>query len=271
MAAMAEPAGEGPPWQSLPEPAPMPRPDRSGHAPVNGIGIYYAIFNASRGDPVLLLHGGLGNADHWGNQVPALMARRTVIVADSRGHGRSTRGRELISYRQMASDVVALLTHLAIDTVAIAGWSDGGIVGLEIAISYPQRLSRLWAEGANSNPGALKDPHGIPTLRAMAKRASNEYACLSPTPDAFPEFKHEIVAMWSSQPDFKPEALASIAVPTAIVAGEHDELVKRENTEEIARLIPGARLVILPGVSHFGLWQDPAGYNAALLSFLDGT
>jgi pimeloyl-ACP methyl ester carboxylesterase len=77
--------------------------------------------------------------------------------------------------------------------------------------------------------------------------------------------------MWSSQPDFEPEALASIAVPTAIVAGEHDELVKRENTEDIARLIPGARLVILPGVSHFGLWQDPAGYNAALLSFLDGT
>jgi len=268
---MPEPVAEIPRWQSLPEPDPMPKPDRSGHAPVNGIGMYYAIFNASGGDPVLLLHGGMGNADHWGNQVPALAARRTLIVADSRGHGRSTRDREPISYRLMASDVAALLTHLAIDKVALAGWSDGGIIGLEIAISRPQRLSRLWAEGANSNPGGLKDPHGIPTLRAMARRASVEYARLSPAPDAFSDFKHEIRAMWSSQPDFKPADLAGIAVPTAIVAGEHDELVKRENTEEVARLIPGARLVILPGVSHFGLWQDPVGYNAALLSFLDGT
>jgi pimeloyl-ACP methyl ester carboxylesterase len=143
----------------------MPKSDRAGHAQVNGIDLYFAIFNDAGSDPVLLLHGGMGNADDWGNQVPALMERQTVIVADSRGHGRSTHGNAPISYRLMASDVVALLTYLAVDKVAIAGSSDGGIIGLEIAISYPQRLSRLWAEGANSNPGALKDPHGIATLR----------------------------------------------------------------------------------------------------------
>jgi pimeloyl-ACP methyl ester carboxylesterase len=74
--------------------------------------------------------------------------------------------------------------------------------------------------------------------------------------------------MWSAEPNFTADDLGRIAVPTAIVAGEHDELVRRDNTEEMARLIPGGRLVILPEVSHFGLWQDAAGYNAALLEFL---
>jgi pimeloyl-ACP methyl ester carboxylesterase len=260
------------PWQALPEPAPMPRADHSGFAMLNGIRLYHAIFNASAGNPVLLLHGGMGNSDHWGNQVAMLMQRRRVIVVDSRGHGRSTSGGgEPLSYRLMAADIVGLLAHLAIDRVAIVGWSDGGIIGLEMAIAHRGRVSRLWAEGASSNPAALKEPHDVPILRAMAERAAADYARLSPTPEALAEFKREIRAMWSSEPDFQPEDLASIAAPTAIVAGEHDELVKRENTEEMARLIPGARLIILPGVSHFGLWQDPAGYNAALAGFLDRT
>jgi pimeloyl-ACP methyl ester carboxylesterase len=247
----------------------MPRPDRSGLAPVNGIGLYYAVFNANAGAPVLLLHGGMGNADNWGNQVGVLGERRTVIVVDSRGHGRSARGDQSLGYSLMASDAAALLAYLRIDKVAIAGWSDGGIIGLEMAITYRDRVSRLWADGANSNPGALKQPHDASILRDETRRAAAEYARLSPTPQAFGELKREVRAMWSREPNFAPGDLAAIDVPTAIVAGEHDELISRENTEEMARLIPGARLIILPAVSHFGLWQDQAGYNAALLDFLD--
>jgi len=259
------------PWQSLPEPDPMPAPDRSGHAPVNDIRLYYAIFNTDAGSPVLLLHGGMGNSDHWGNQVAVLMRQRTVIVVDSRGHGRSTRGEETLGYGLMASDSVALLSYLGIDRVAVAGWSDGAIVGLAMAMSHRDRLSRLWAEGANSNPAALRYPDDNTILRAETKRAAAEYALLSPTSDRFDVLKREVRAMWSREPNFTPGELAAITAPTAIAAGEHDELISRANTEEMARLIPGARLVILPTVSHFGLWQDPAGYNAALLGFLDAT
>src|SRR4051812_19581219 len=107
---MFNPAVETPRWQTLPEPAPMPEADETGHAPVNGVRLYYAIFNRSGGDPVLLLHGGMGNADHWGHQVPALMKRHKVIVADSRGQGRSTRTTEPIGYRLMAADVLGLMS-----------------------------------------------------------------------------------------------------------------------------------------------------------------
>jgi alpha-beta hydrolase superfamily lysophospholipase len=76
-------------WQTLPKPPAMPAPIDSGMAPVNDIKMYYAVYG--EGEPVLLIHGGLGNADVWGFQVPALAEAHKVIVADSRGHGRSTR------------------------------------------------------------------------------------------------------------------------------------------------------------------------------------
>ena len=92
-----------------------------------------------------------------------------MIVADSRGQGRSTRTPEPLGYRLMAADVLALMDRLEIAKAAIVGWSDGAITGLQIAISAPQRISRLWAEGANSNPAALMHPRGVATLRAMAR------------------------------------------------------------------------------------------------------
>jgi hypothetical protein len=82
-------------WQTLPEPPPMPEPAESGMAPVNDIEMYYAVYG--EGEPVLLIHGGLGHADVWGFPVPALAEDHKVIVADSRGHGRSTRSEQTSS------------------------------------------------------------------------------------------------------------------------------------------------------------------------------
>ena len=119
-------------WQTLPQPPAMPTPVESGMAPINDIQMYYAVYG--EGDPVLLIHGGLGSADVWGFQIPALAEKHKVIVADSRGHGRSTRSDQPYSYALMADDYVALLDYLKIDKTALVGWSDGAIIGLEIAI-----------------------------------------------------------------------------------------------------------------------------------------
>ena len=108
-------------WQRLPEAPAMPVSQVAGYAPVNGIHMYYAVYGA--GDPVLLIHGGLGHADIWANQVKDLMKDHTVIVADSRGHGRSTRNAEAFSYDLMASDYVALLDYLKVDKVDLVGWA----------------------------------------------------------------------------------------------------------------------------------------------------
>jgi pimeloyl-ACP methyl ester carboxylesterase len=263
---VAETAGT-PPWLTLPATPTLPAAKESGTAPVNGIKIWYTEFG--RGEPVILLHGGLANSNYWGNQVPVLAKRFRVIVMDSRGHGRSTRGDAPFGYDLMASDVLALLDFLKIPQVAIVGWSDGAIVGLDIAIHHPERVTKLFAFAANSDPSGVKDVNQSLVFRDFIRRAEKEYEELSPAPGGYKPFLKEITKMWATQPDFTAKQLQAITVPIWIVDGDHDEAIKRENTEFMAKEIPGARLVMEPGVSHFSFLQNPRQFNDDLLRFLE--
>jgi pimeloyl-ACP methyl ester carboxylesterase len=254
-------------WQTLPPFPPMPKADASGYAPVNDIQMYYAIYGA--GEPLILLHGGLGHSDVWGNQIPVLAQHFKVITADSRGHGRSTRSAQPYSYALMASDVIALMDYLKIDKASILGWSDGGIIGLDIAMNHPERLNRLFAFGANTNVAGLRpDIDKNPVFSKYIEVAGQDYARLSKTPKEYDAFVAQISQMWATQPDYKPEQLAKISVPVAIADGEHDEAIRQEHDVEMAKAIPGAKLVILPGVSHFAFLQNPDEFNKAVLDFL---
>ena len=254
------------PWQHLPATPTLPKPERSGTVPVNGIRLWYAIFGD--GAPVILLHGGLANSNYWGLQIPALAPHSKVIVIDSRGHGRSTWNGEPITYHLMASDVVALMDALHIPRAALVGWSDGGIIGLDIAIHHPERLTKLFALGANSNLAGARSSEGSTTFAAYKSRTREEYGKLSPTPSEFEAFLQQLNKMWTTEPDFSDAELRSITVPAWIVDGDHDEIIKREDTDRMAHLIPGAREVILPRTSHFAFLQDPKQFNKALLDFL---
>lgn len=255
-------------WQRLPEALAMPVSKVAGYAPVNGIHMYYAVYGA--GDPVLLIHGGLGHADLWAYQVKDLMKDHTVIVADSRGHGRSSRNAEAYSYELMASDYLALLDYLKFDKVALVGWSDGGIIGLDIAMKHPQRLTRLFAHAANVTVDGL-DPKVMEnkTFNDYIAETGADYPKLSKTPGEFDAFVEQISHMWATQPAYTDAELAKITVPTAIVLGDHDEAITRAHTEHMAQVIPGATLVILKDASHFAMLQDPAGYNKAVRDFID--
>jgi pimeloyl-ACP methyl ester carboxylesterase len=253
-------------WQTLPQPPPMPQPRESGMATVNGIRMYYAVYG--KGPPVLLIHGGLGHADIWGFQVPALAKDHKVIVADSRGHGRSTRSQQPFSYAQMADDYLALLDFLKVDKVALVGWSDGGIIGLDIAIRHPERLSRLFAFAANYTPEGTYDVANSSTFDAYFARARRDYAALSPTPGEYDDFVKQISKMWVIEPRYSKKQLRAITVPTMIFDGDHDEAIKPEHTREIAELIPGASLVIMKDASHFAMWQKPEEFNATVRKFL---
>ena len=255
-------------WLTLPEPAAMPKPNDSGYAAVNGIQMYYAVFGT--GDPVLLIHGGLGHADIWASQVATLSKTHKVIVADSRGHGRSTRTDEPYGYDLMASDYLALLDYLKVDKTALVGWSDGGIIGIDIALHHPERLTRLFAQAANVttdgvDPGVLTNK----TFAAYIDRCGRDYKRLSKTPDQYDAFVAQISHMWESQPAWTKEQLGKITTPTAIVAGDHDEAIKRQHTEYMASVIPGAKLILLPNASHFAMLQAPDEYSQAVLDFID--
>lgn len=260
-----------PVWRTLPPPAALPAADKSGLAPVDDIMMWYAVYNRNGGSPVLLIHGGTSNAETWGNQVPVLMRHHQVILAESRGHGRSTRSKKPYSYRLMADDYVGLLDYLKIDKVAIVGWSDGAIIGLDIAMRHPERLTRLWAYGANTQVAGLKESFDKdPVVVKATALQRKQYERLSPTPKGYDAFAAEIGQMWKTQPDYKPADLAKITTPIMIVDGEYDEGIKREHTEAIARQIPGAKLLIMPKVGHWGHWQNPTLYNRELTAFLGG-
>jgi pimeloyl-ACP methyl ester carboxylesterase len=254
-------------WQELP-PTPAPvRGLKTGHAELNGIRLYYA--EIGHGSPVVVLHGGLANSDYLGSQVQALAARHRVIVVDSRGHGRSTRDDQPFGYDLMTDDVVALLDRLKIQKANIVGWSDGAIIGLDMAMRHPARVGRIFAFGANTQTSGLKEGFDKnPVFAAYMVRARQEYARLSPTPDQYDAFQEQIGKMWENQPNWTDAQLRTIRSPVLVVDGDHDEGIKREHTEYIARTIPGARLLILPNLSHFAFLQDPVLFNTEMLDFL---
>jgi len=264
--ACGAPVLAAPQWLNLPPTPSLPKAVRSGLVPLNGIKVWYATFG--HGEPVVMLHGGLANANYWGHQVRALEGHYQVIVMDSRGHGRSSRDAQPFGYDLMASDVLALMDHLGLKKAAIVGWSDGAIIGLDIAMHHPERVSKLFAFAANSDPSGVADIAKSDVFNAFIARAGEEYKRLSPTPTEYKAFVEETTKMWETQPKWTEADLARIKVPTWIVDGDHDEAIKRENTEFMAAHIPGAGLLIQPEVSHFSFLQDPEQFTDDLLHFL---
>jgi pimeloyl-ACP methyl ester carboxylesterase len=254
-------------WLNLPPTPRLPDTTESGVARINGTSIYYAQFG--KGPSAILLHGGMANSNYWGFQVRHLAQNFRVTVMDTRGHGKSPVTSRLFSYRTFSQDVLALLNFLNIAQTSVVGWSDGAITGLQLAMASPDRVSKLFAFGANSSPGGLK-PNGArsQTFVEFATRCKSEYLSLSPRPERWPELIEGLRTMWHREPRFTPQELHQIRVPTSIADGEYDEIIKRHHTEEIALAIPMARLAILPRVSHFAMLQDPVEFNQKLANFL---
>ena len=229
-------------WQTLP-PTPAPVPGlHTGHAKLNGISLFYG--EIGQGSPVVVLHGGLANSDYLSNQISR--ARQ----ASSRGRGGQPRPRP----QHARQPALLIRSHgrrrrgparpAGIPKPSIVGWSDGGIIGLDLAIEYPARVDRLFAFGANTQTSGLKDGFDKnPVFAAYMARARKEYEKMSPTPDQYDAFQEQIGKMWADQPNWTDAQFSAIKSPVLVVDGDHDEGIKREHTEYIAATIPGAGLL----------------------------
>jgi pimeloyl-ACP methyl ester carboxylesterase len=256
-----------PAWLTLPPTPDLPTPLRQGLTRVNGIPIFYAQFG--KGPQVLLLHGGLANSNYWGEQIRSLSQKFSVTVMDTRGHGRSPVTAPNFTYESFASDVIGLLDFLEISTAAIVGWSDGAITGIQLALTRPDRLSSLFAFGANASPDGLKAGGAKAGAFALfSARCRKEYSVLSPHPERWPELQRGLGVMWRTEPSFSKLQLATIKSPVTIADGEYDEIIKPEHTRQIAANIKGSNLLILPNVSHFAMLQNPTQFSEAVEKFL---
>lgn len=247
--------------------ASLPLPNDHGYVGHEGARIWYASYGS--GKPVILLHGGLGHGGNWGYQVPALVGSgHRVVVVDSRGHGHSTRDARPYRYELMASDVLAVMDTLQLDRAAMVGWSDGACVAMVLGIQAPERVAGVFFFGCNMDPGGTKEFVPTPIIDRCFGRHAKDYAQLSTTPDDFDSFVGAVSDMMRTQPNYSAHNLARIRVPVAIVQSEHDEFIKPEHADYLVRSIPGAKLTLLPGVSHFAPLQRPEQFNRVMLAFL---
>ncbi|PIV74679.1 MAG: alpha/beta hydrolase [Rhodobacteraceae bacterium CG17_big_fil_post_rev_8_21_14_2_50_65_11] len=257
-------------WMEIPPAPAMPDATESGLVPVNGIEMYHAVYGEDQGTPILMIHGGLGHGDLWAAQVADLMQDHRVIVADTRGHGRSTNDGSAYSYDLLAADYLALLDHLGIDEVHLVGWSDGANIGYALSTSAPERLASHFAHAGNVTLDGI-DPSvdDDEVFAAYVGTMAEDYAAMSPTPEGFDEFLGGIVEMWSTENPGGLASLSDVTVPTLVVQSEFDEAILTQHSEAIAARIPGASLLVLNDVSHFAAFQDPEGYTAAIRAFID--
>jgi pimeloyl-ACP methyl ester carboxylesterase len=269
LAQSAVAADKLPKWKTAPVPPPMPTADESGFAEVNGIDMFYSVYGKGNGSPILLIHGGLGSGDIWSFEVPELSKKHEVIVADSRGQGRSTRTKDKLTYHLMAEDYVALLGFLAIGKVTLVGWSDGGIIGLDIAMHHPEVLRRLFAQAPNVTPDGLTS---IPVIDPPPPIEST--APLEAPPKLTKAERQQKARertfrkLWATEPDYTQDELSRITVPTVIAIGDHDPVIKPDHIAYIADSIPGAKVVVLKNVGHPANAQDPKQYINAVKKFM---
>jgi len=256
-----------PRWQTLPLPPAMPRAEATGSVEVMGAKIFYAIYG--KGSPVVLLHGGLGNSEHFAFQLPALVDKFQVIAIDSRGQGRSTKGKVPITYDLMALDVIAVLDQLEVARASVVGWSDGGEIALKLGIGFPDRVDRLFVFGANYDANGSKPRSGPSTTwAAYSTKCRSDYARMSRAGVPYNVLVDALLPVWRNPTGITKDQLRGIKAPVMMADGDHDEVISLDQIEEMSQLIPNGQLKVFEAASHFALWQDPDGFNRAVVEFL---
>lgn len=255
-------------WMSIPQAPGMPRAETSGLAKVNGISMYYATYGSATGTPFLMIHGGLAHADIWAPEVTNLMKDYKVIVADSRGHGRSNNNGSVYSYDLLAQDYLALLDYLKVKSAHIVGWSDGANIGYILSSIAPERVTSHFAHAGNVTlAGVNPSVETNELFGSYVGIMGDDYVAMSPTPDNYEAFIGEISAMWGKPSGL--DFLATITAPTLVVHSEYDESILAAHSQKIAESIPGANYRVLKNVSHFAAFQAPGEYASAVREFIN--
>lgn len=245
-------------------------PFHSAHVKIGDITMYYEEYG--KGEPLILLNGGLTSTTAWVKQIPAFSKRYHVIALDNRGQGQTTDSEAPITYDLMAEDTLRLMDHIGIDAALIVGWSDGGIIGIEMAIHHPNRVRALVAYGANTMPEGLKGNDSIffghSSEDVLLRWLSNPYHSISPQPVRLPRIVEKIRKMWLTEPHITAEELLTIKAPTLIIQGQKDTVVSTAHAKSIAKAIPNAKFILLPNVGHDAMIRKPKVLNKVILDFL---
>ena len=233
------------------------------YASINGIKLYYETYG--NGQPMLQIHGNGQSISGLSHQIAFFSPRYKIIVADSRGHGKSEMGAGRLTYEQMAEDLNALLEKLKAKPVYVLGWSDGGIVGLLLAIRHPDKVGKLAIMGANLNPDGAYD-WAIKWAVKEDQRTAGMIA-KGDTSQPWPVMRQHSDLLLK-QPHIPVADLAKVKAPTLVMAGDKD-VIRDDHTLQIFHGIPQAHLAIFPGATHLIPSEDHELFNGTLERFFN--
>lgn len=256
------------------------------YANVNGLKMYYEIHG--KGQPVVLLHGGLGTVEMFAPILPALADNRQVVAVELQGHGHTPDIDRPFSFEQMADDVAALVKQLGFGNADLFGYSLGGGVALQSTIRHPDVVRKLVVV---STP--CRSDGWYPEVRAGMRAMNAEvaktwvgspmqqaYASAAPNPEDWPTLVAKTGQLVSQDYDWSA-GVAAIKAPTMIVIGDADSVRPAHAVEFFALLGGGqrdagwdgsgmsdARLAVLPGVTHYNIIFSPM-LVSSVTPFLD--
>ena len=259
----------------------------TGYAPVNGLKLYYEIYG--KGEPLVLLHGGLGEIEMFGQNLANLSEKHKVIAVDLQGHGRTADIDRSFSYKSMSDDIAGLIKYLKIDKADIMGYSLGGEVALQTAIHHPEVVRKLvlvstafkrdgWYPEIHAGEEQMLKPGAADQMKQTPMYQT--YSKLAPRPEDWSVLVTKLGKLLKKDYDWSNE-VKKIKSPTLLVFGDADA-VKTSHAVNFFELLgggqrdagwdgskkPKSQLAILPDVTHYDIFMNPK-LAAVVNPFLD--
>ncbi|MBA3927383.1 alpha/beta fold hydrolase [Listeria rustica] len=229
-------------------------------AHVNGIELSYHIYG--RGEPLVLLHGNGQSHGAMKRQIDFFRKEYQVIAVDSRGHGKSELGFRPLDFQVMALDILCLLDFLKIDRYRVIGYSDGGIIALEMAMYQPKRQVQMVVIGTNYDTSQIKWWANIFTFVGYLFSI-----LLTPFSFFFRRVKAQMGLM-IFHPHIKERDLARISAPMLAVIGEYD-VISKADTRNMVNLVQRGKMTVIHNGTHFLIRQKTRELHQVIVSFFD--
>jgi non-heme chloroperoxidase len=252
----------------------------------SGLALSYADHGDSSGPAVLLLPGPIDSWRSYQHVLDLLPSGVRAIAVSQRGHGESDKPEAGYRVEDFAGDVVPLLDALGVDRAVLAGHSGSCLVARRVALDHPDRVAGLFLEASptslrgdaqllsfvQSVVAQLEDPISSDFARSFVVDTSSQHV----SAELIELLAEEIIVVparvWKQTfagllaYDDQIE-LGLIRAPTLLIWGDADALVSREMQDRLVTSIPGADLLVYPGIGHTPRWDDPARFSSDLATF----
>ncbi|MFS1525481.1 alpha/beta fold hydrolase [Microbulbifer sp. 2304DJ12-6] len=249
--------------------------DKKGYINVSGSPIYYELSGNPNGEPLVLLHGGLGSIGDLTPLYKYIAPDYSLISMDFRGHGKSPLNGASLSYEQYQSDVQEVLSHLGIKRYSLFGFSDGGIVGYRLAAQQPESIICLITLGSQwrleTNDPSIELLRGL-TAEFWAERFPAEvdfYNASNPKPD-LKKLVDAVKPVWldTTESGYPCDLVESIACPSLIIRGDNDFLFSLNEAAFLKTKISGADFANIPFTEHASHQESPELVGTIVKQFL---